>query len=117
MKDIENDTRATAVAPRRQFTPQDRQAIIEEYEKSTLTPTEFAAQKGIHLTTLYQWQRPRRKLVPTAEGQAQLQEIPLAGILSPTGWAVELISPKGWTIRLRDCAVAELKTLLETSPC
>ncbi len=118
MNETENHQIGPVTKPRRQYTIEERQAIMAEFEKTTLSPTEFAAKSGIHLTTLYQWRRPRpREATGGENANVQLQEMSLAGVLGRPGWAVELLSPKGWTIRLRDCSAAELKTLWETLPC
>ena len=88
------------VLGRRRTPREDREAILEEFEKSGMAGTRFAHAHGIKYTTFASWvQRRRREGVCTKEkGQEALALTEVIVAPTPSELAIEL--PGGATIKL-----------------
>ena|SRR5437879_3254766 len=107
---------ATGLAPRKQFTPQQRQQLLERFRQSGLKQAEFVAGEGISKASLGKWlQKERRQGKPEAE-PVGFQELELSH--PAKAWAVELVSPDNWTLRLAQVPpLAIWQQLSRALPC
>src|SRR5437868_15500292 len=103
----------TPAAPRKHFTPEQRQALLERFHESGLTQPEFVAAEGFSKATLSKWlKHERRRAREQAPAKAPaFQELRLEALSS--GCALEVSSPKNWTLRLaQPPAAAVLQQLI-----
>ena len=101
-------------APRRTFTPQERQAVLERYHSSGLKQAEFIAREGISQATLGKWLQRERRQAKAKLPKPRFQEV----LVRPAGsnWQLEIVSPQNWTVRLA-AAPAALPEVLRSLPC
>lgn len=105
--DAKTDTSKRRNNARKRFSPQERQRLIEKYEKSGRTQRAFAEEHGIGVSTFLAWLSEKRK---RAAGDAKKPEqrwesfsLPLNA--STTSW--ELTLPNGICVRAPVGAGAE----------
>lgn len=84
---------------RRRFTEEQRQQLVEEFNRRDEEAQEFARQHGVGISTLYQWVRrssrqPRGKVPP----KLQFREMTLPAPAGPI-WAAEVCLPDGSVVR------------------
>ena len=86
---------------------------MRRFHQSQLTQRDFAARKGIGLSTLNKWLRLEHDAVPA---KVKFQEVRLP---NPTSrWPIEVVSPQGWIVRLQNSSeVQTLPQLLQALPC
>ena len=106
------------VKKRSRFLPEQRQKLLEEFQQSGLTVTEFARRNGIGRSLLSVWlQRYVRPpaAVPapvSAPVEVPLREISFTQLLGQPSWAAELVLAGGLTLRLDAHGQAHLLALL-----
>ena len=91
---------------RAQFSAKQRQKLLEDFQQSDLTVTEFARQNGLSRPLLSIWlhryvRGARAGAQPSAAASAvPMQEVKIGAVLGQACWAAEVSLPNGLTVRL-----------------
>jgi hypothetical protein len=100
---------------RKHLTPEQRRKVLADYEQSDLTQKQFAAQRGIALSTLYAWRKKARG--EPQGGSSQFVEAPNLFSVPAGPHCYRLRVPGGLELEIshgfRSEEVAELLRLLQ----
>lgn len=83
---------------RKRFTPDQRRQIVESYQQSSLTQSQFAAQAGISVSGLQQWLRQAAKAKADPTPFVQVPNL-MATAVRPGACRLQL--PNGVAVELR----------------
>ncbi len=103
-------------SPRKRYTPEQRQQVLERFHQSGLRQREFVAREGISQAALGKWLQNERQ---QAKGPGKLVRFETLELPhSSPHWAAEIVSPSHWTLRLAQAPPATvLQALVRALPC
>ena len=105
----------TLLPVRKQFSPEEREKILVDYQQAKLRPAAFAAQVGVSRSTLYKWiQIAQEARAPQVMQSAQGRQAPLHEPLAESTFMELAISvpapapgptyrvsfPQGWSLEV-----------------
>ena len=100
--------------PRKHFTAEQREKILQSYRGSSLTQKEFAAQAGVSLSTLQAWLRKASDAQGPPPGFVAVPNL-LAARPAPAAYRLQW--PGGLALEVRSgFAAEELAALLQRLP-
>lgn len=85
---------------RMRFTREQREALLDAYEASSLTGSQFAALHGVAYQTFATWSQKRRKQSSSQAFHLTLAEVEHSSDSVPEAPSIELSLPGGATMRL-----------------
>ena len=118
------------MSERAHFSVEQRQSLLEKFQQSGMSVSEFARANGLTrvLLSVWIWRYLRKGVevsavpaeVVTEQPALRFKEINLGSLFPPSTWAAELLLPSGATLKLTSPALEQLLPHLQNHfgpPC